>query len=33
MTVGEAAQAFGISAITAKRYWRYARTWLHLEIP
>src|SRR5262249_37496869 len=25
----EAAQVLGISAVTAKRYWRYARAWLH----
>jgi RNA polymerase sigma factor (TIGR02999 family) len=28
----EAAQVLGISAITAKRYWRYARAWLHREV-
>jgi RNA polymerase sigma factor (TIGR02999 family) len=28
----EAARILGISAITAKRYWRYARAWLHREI-
>src|SRR5262249_23669358 len=28
----EAAAALGISAATAKRYWRYARAWLHREI-
>jgi RNA polymerase sigma factor (TIGR02999 family) len=28
----EAAQVLGISAVTAKRYWRYARAWLHREI-
>jgi RNA polymerase sigma factor (TIGR02999 family) len=32
LTVEEAAQALGISGITAKRYWRYARAWLHKEI-
>ena len=32
MTVEEAAAALNISAITAKRYWRYARAWLHQEI-
>jgi RNA polymerase sigma factor (sigma-70 family) len=31
-TVEEAAESLGISAITAKRYWRYARAWLHREI-
>jgi RNA polymerase sigma factor (TIGR02999 family) len=28
----EAAQVLGISGVTAKRYWRYARAWLHREI-
>jgi RNA polymerase sigma factor (TIGR02999 family) len=28
----EAAAALGISPATAKRYWRYARAWLHREI-
>lgn len=28
----EAAQVLGISAATAKRYWRYTRAWLHAEI-
>ena len=28
----EAAQVLGISAVTAKRYWRYARAWLHREV-
>jgi RNA polymerase sigma factor (TIGR02999 family) len=28
----EAARALGISGVTAKRYWRYARAWLHREI-
>jgi len=28
----EAADLLGISAVTAKRYWRYARAWLHREI-
>lgn len=32
MTVEEAAQVLGISAITAKRFWRYARARLHQEI-
>jgi RNA polymerase sigma factor (TIGR02999 family) len=32
MTVDEAAEVLGVSAITAKRYWRYARAWLHREI-
>jgi len=28
----EAAPLLGISVVTAKRYWRYARAWLHREI-
>ena len=28
----EAAKILGISGVTAKRYWRYARAWLHREI-
>src|SRR5262245_12707106 len=28
----EAAQILGISSATAKRYWRYARAWLHREV-
>jgi RNA polymerase sigma factor (TIGR02999 family) len=28
----EAAKVLGISAVTAKRYWRYARAWLHREV-
>jgi RNA polymerase sigma factor (TIGR02999 family) len=28
----EAAGVLGISAVTAKRYWRYARAWLHREV-
>jgi RNA polymerase sigma factor (TIGR02999 family) len=28
----EAARLLGISAVTAKRYWRYARAWLHRQI-
>jgi DNA-directed RNA polymerase specialized sigma24 family protein len=32
MTGEEAAQALGISLVTAKRYWRYARAWLHQRI-
>ena len=32
MTVEEAANTLEISTITAKRYWRYARAWLHREI-
>jgi RNA polymerase sigma factor (TIGR02999 family) len=32
LTLDEAAKALGISAVTAKRYWRYARAWLHREV-
>ena len=32
MTVEEAADVLDVSAITAKRYWRYARAWLHRRI-
>ena len=28
----EAAAALGVSAVTAKRYWRYARAWLHRAV-
>jgi RNA polymerase sigma factor (TIGR02999 family) len=28
----EAAEILGISGVTAKRYWRYARAWLHREV-
>src|SRR4051794_25023284 len=28
----DAAAALGVSAPTAKRYWRYARAWLHREV-
>jgi RNA polymerase sigma factor (TIGR02999 family) len=28
----EAAQVMGISAVTVKRHWRYARAWLHKEL-
>jgi RNA polymerase sigma factor (TIGR02999 family) len=28
----EAARVLGISGVTAKRYWRYARAWLHREV-
>lgn len=28
----EAASILGISAVTAKRHWRYARAWLHREL-
>lgn len=32
LTTEEAAQALGISATTAARYWAYARAWLHRQI-
>ena len=32
MTTVEAATALGISERTAKRYWTFARAWLHEEI-
>jgi len=32
MTIEEAAKALGISERTAKRYWTFARAWLHEEI-
>jgi RNA polymerase sigma factor (TIGR02999 family) len=32
LTIKEAAQALGISTMTANRYWAYARAWLHQEI-
>jgi RNA polymerase sigma factor (TIGR02999 family) len=32
MTIEEAAQALGISAATAKRYWAYSRAWLYEAI-
>jgi len=32
LSVEEASKALGVSAITAKRYWRYARAWLHREV-
>ncbi len=32
LSIEEAAQALGISAPTAKRWWAYARTWLYREI-
>jgi RNA polymerase sigma factor (TIGR02999 family) len=32
MSVEKAATALNIAPITAKRYWRYARAWLHREI-
>jgi RNA polymerase sigma factor (TIGR02999 family) len=32
MTLGQAAEALGISERTAKRHWAFARAWLHEEI-
>jgi DNA-directed RNA polymerase specialized sigma24 family protein len=32
LNVEEASKAIGVSAVTAKRYWRYARAWLHREL-
>ena len=32
LTIPQAADAIGISASTADRYWSYARAWLHAEI-
>ncbi len=32
LTLDEASKALGVSAVTAKRYWRYARAWLHREV-
>jgi RNA polymerase sigma factor (TIGR02999 family) len=32
MTIVQAAEALGISERTAKRYWTFARAWLHEEI-
>jgi RNA polymerase sigma factor (TIGR02999 family) len=32
LTLDEAAKALGVSVVTAKRYWRYARAWLHREV-
>jgi RNA polymerase sigma factor (TIGR02999 family) len=32
LTIDEAARALGISPATAKRYWTYAKAWLHQEI-
>src|SRR5262249_11263514 len=32
LSLEEAAQALGVSAVTAKRYWRFARAWLHREV-
>ena len=32
LSQGEAAEVLGLSAVTAKRYWRYARAWLRREM-
>jgi RNA polymerase sigma factor (TIGR02999 family) len=32
MSHDEVAQALGISAVTARRHWRYARAWLRREM-
>jgi RNA polymerase sigma factor (TIGR02999 family) len=32
LSTEEAAEVLGISTATAKRYWRYARAWLHREV-
>jgi RNA polymerase sigma factor (TIGR02999 family) len=32
LSIEEAAQVLGVSAVTAKRYWRYAKAWLHREM-
>jgi RNA polymerase sigma factor (TIGR02999 family) len=32
MTIPQVAEALGISATTADRYWAYARAWLHSEL-
>jgi RNA polymerase sigma factor (TIGR02999 family) len=32
MSLEEASDVLGVSAITAKRYWRYAKAWLHREV-
>jgi len=32
MTIEQAAEALGISRVTAHRYWTYARAWLHQHI-
>ena len=32
LTIPQAADALGISATTADRYWAYARAWLHAEL-
>src|SRR3954468_3951674 len=32
MTIEQAAEALGISRVTAHRYWTYARAWLHQQM-
>ena len=32
LSLEEAAEVLGVSAATAKRYWRYARAWLHRAV-
>jgi RNA polymerase sigma factor (TIGR02999 family) len=32
MTIEQAAEALGISRVTAHRYWTFARAWLHLQM-
>jgi RNA polymerase sigma factor (TIGR02999 family) len=32
LTLEAAGKALGVSAVTAKRYWRYAKAWLHREV-
>jgi RNA polymerase sigma factor (TIGR02999 family) len=32
LSLEEASEVLGISAVTAKRYWRYAKAWLHREV-
>lgn len=32
LSLQDAAQVLGVSTVTAKRYWRYARAWLHRAV-
>ena len=32
LSLEEASEVLGVSAVTAKRYWRYAKAWLHREV-
>jgi DNA-directed RNA polymerase specialized sigma24 family protein len=32
LSLEEASDVLGVSAVTAKRYWRYAKAWLHREV-